>query len=89
MQMHIAKSLQTRCATIRKVVKVYNQAAASLNPPRPSLDWTTVSHYSFLDEFNLLQDTQQDIHNRRWAKPAVRATMKQDLRVKRAFEEIE
>jgi hypothetical protein len=89
MQTHIAKSLQTCCATIHKAVEVYNQAASLLNPPHPPLDWTAVSHYSFLDEFNLLRDTRQDILNRRWTEPAVRATMKQDLRVKRAYEEIE
>ena len=88
MRMHIAKSLQTRCAAIRKAVDIYNQAASLLVPPRPLLDWTAVSHYSFLDEFNLLRDTRQDTRTHRWTEPAVHAAMKQDLRVKRAHEEI-
>jgi len=88
MRMHIAKSLQACCAAIHKAVDVYNRAASSLIPPRPLLDWTIVSHYSFLDKFNLLRDTQQDIHTCHWTEPAVRATMKQDLRVKQAHKEI-
>ncbi|KAG1853644.1 hypothetical protein F4604DRAFT_1933044 [Suillus subluteus] len=51
---HISKSLQTRCHAIQNAVKTYNAAAAALSPPRPQLDWSKVSHYSFLEEFNLL-----------------------------------
>jgi hypothetical protein len=85
---HIAKSLQTRCKAIRNAVKKYNEAAAALLPPRPPLDWTQVSHYSFLDEFELLRDTQNNIQRRPWAQPAIRETMKQYCHVKRAHEEI-
>lgn len=88
MRTHIAKSLQRRCKAIQRAVKVYNSAALALDPPRPTVDWSKVSHYSFLDEFVLLQDTRQDISDRRWSKPAVRATIKQWLRVLRAREEI-
>ncbi|GBE83750.1 hypothetical protein SCP_0508060 [Sparassis crispa] len=62
MRMHIAKSLQTRCEAIRNAVQVYNAAAGVLNPPRPTLDWAKISHYSFLDEFDLLHDTRNDIY---------------------------
>ena len=48
---HIAKSLQTHCKAIQNAVKKYNEAATALLPPRPSLDWSHVSHYSFLDKF--------------------------------------
>lgn len=85
---HIAKSLQTRCQAIRNAVKTYNTAAAALSPPRPSLNWSDVSHYSFLDEFELLRDTRGDIRSRPWAQPAVREAMKQYQRIARAKEEI-
>jgi hypothetical protein len=39
--------------------------------------------------FTLLRETREDIRIHRWTEPAVRATMKQDLRVKQAYEEIE
>ena len=88
MRTHIAKSLQTRCKAIQNAVKVYNAAASALSPPRPMVDWAKVSHYSFLDEFNLLRDTRQDIREKPWARPAHRETVKQYLRIQRAHEEI-
>ncbi|KAI0749115.1 hypothetical protein C8Q74DRAFT_1222752 [Fomes fomentarius] len=78
-QTHIAKSLQRRCAALHNAVKSYNEAALALNPPRETLDWTTTSNYSFLEEFALLQDTHKDIRDKLWAKLA---------HVRRAHEEI-
>lgn len=88
MRTHIAKSLQTRCKAIRNALNAYNAAAQAMSPPRPSLDWSRVSHFTFLEEFNLLRDTRQDIMKERWADLAVRETMKQDQKLKRAREEI-
>lgn len=89
MRTHIAKALQQRCKAIRNAVKAYNAAAQALDPPRPTLDWSRVSHYSFLEEFELLRGSRQDIQDKRWAELAVRETMKQNLRIKRAKEEVE
>jgi hypothetical protein len=89
MRTHIAKSLQTRCKAIQNAVKSYNAAALALEPPAPTLDWSKVSHYNFLEEFVLLRETRQDIRSRRWAEPAVREVMKQSLRIERAHEEIQ
>src|SRR5579872_5884981 len=86
---HLAKSLQTRCKAIRSATDAYNRAAQSLDPPRPSLDWSQVSRYSFLEEFNLLRNTHRDITSMPWAKPAIRETIKRFLRVRRAHEELE
>ncbi|KAG2157044.1 hypothetical protein DEU56DRAFT_867153 [Suillus clintonianus] len=82
MHTHISKSLQTRCHAIQNAVKTYNTAAAALSPPRPQLD-------CFLEEFNLLRDTRQDIREKMWAKPAIRAVIQQWLLIERAKEEIE
>lgn len=86
---HIAKSLQTRCKAIRNAVAKYNTAAAALTPPRPAIDWSRVSHYGFLDEFHLLQDTRHDIRGKRWAQPVIRNLMKMRNRIARAREELE
>lgn len=88
MRTHIAKSLQRRCKAIKNALRVYNQAAITLTPPRQQLDWSKVSHYTFLEEFNLLRDTRQDIQEKRWSDLAVRETMKQHQKIKRAQEEI-
>lgn len=88
MRTHIAKSLQTRCKAIQNAVKVYNTAALALSPPRPTVDWSRVSHYNFLDKFSLLRDTRQDVREKPWARPAHRETVRQFLRIQRAQEEI-
>ncbi|KAI0346613.1 hypothetical protein BDW22DRAFT_1462444 [Trametopsis cervina] len=89
MRTHIAKSLQTRSKTIQRAVKAYNAAAATLDPPRPVLDWAQVTSFNFLEEFTLLQDTRNDIRDREWSKPAVREAMKLRHRLMRAQEEVD
>ncbi|KAI0323240.1 hypothetical protein GY45DRAFT_1213278, partial [Cubamyces sp. BRFM 1775] len=84
MRTYIAKNLQRRCRAIRNAVKQYNAAAKELNPPREPLDWSKVSHYAFLEEFTLLQDTQNQLHDKPWSKPAVRETMRIARRIARA-----
>ncbi|KAG6884212.1 hypothetical protein C0992_006742, partial [Termitomyces sp. T32_za158] len=88
MRSHIAKSLQSRCNAIRNAVAAYNAAALALNPPKPTLDWSHVSHYTFLEEFNILRDTRHDIQQKPWAQLVIREIMKQDLKVQRAREEL-
>lgn len=89
MRTHLAKSLQTRCKTIKKAVEAYNTAAAALIPPHPALVWSRVSHYGFLDGFHLLEDTRNDIRSKPWAQPHIRRLMKIRQRVIRAAEETE
>ncbi|OSC99715.1 hypothetical protein PYCCODRAFT_1372708 [Trametes coccinea BRFM310] len=86
---YIAKNLQQRSKAIRNAVKQYNAAARSLTPPRPPLDWSKVSHYSFLEEFELLRDTRNDISQKQWAQPLVREAMKKSRRITRAHEELQ
>lgn len=88
MRTHITKSLQARCKAIQNSVKIYNEAALTLNPPAPMLDWSKVSHYAFLEDFILLQETRQDIRSKRWTEPAVHEVIKHSLRIARAHEEV-
>lgn len=89
MRTHIAKSINTRCKAIENAVKAYNIAAHAIDPPCPTLDWTTASHYNFLEDFELLRDTRQDIHTKPWAQPVARVTIKQAQQIQCAQEEIE
>ena len=89
MQTHIAKALQRRCKAIRNAVKAYNAAAAQLDPPRPPINWEAVSHINFLEEFHLLHNSHQDIHEKPWSQPAIHELMKLSQWVKRAHEEIQ
>ena len=59
-----------------------------MDPPRPGVDWERVSHYTFIEEFSLLQDTRNDLTGKAWARPDVRETMRMCRRVDRAQEEI-
>ncbi|KAH9850543.1 hypothetical protein C2E23DRAFT_869967 [Lenzites betulinus] len=88
-RMHIAKHLQTRCKAIRTAVKNYNAAAATLNPPRPPLDWSHVSHMRFMEEFDLLCNMHGDLLDKPWKQPAVRETMHIAHCIEHAQEEIQ
>lgn len=88
MRRHISKSLQVRCKTIRRAVTAYNAVAREMDPPRPQVDWAKVSTYQFLEEFSLLQDTRNDLRDKRWANPGVRECLKLVRRIKRAREEL-
>ncbi|KAI0746795.1 hypothetical protein C8Q80DRAFT_1220069 [Daedaleopsis nitida] len=86
MRTQIAKSLQKRSKAIRTAVKQLNSAGAAIG--RPPVDFDAVTHYGFLEEFTLLQDTRNDIRSKPWAQPLIRETMRTARRLKRAEEEI-
>ncbi|KAJ4492156.1 hypothetical protein C8J55DRAFT_556601 [Lentinula edodes] len=50
MRTHIAQALQRRAKAIRNAVNKYNKHALMLDPPRDTLDWTKVTHFSFIDQ---------------------------------------
>ncbi|KAG6886945.1 hypothetical protein C0992_001538 [Termitomyces sp. T32_za158] len=56
--------------------------------PQPTLDWSRVSHYTFLEDFTLLRETNHDIQEKPWAKPVIHELIKQNQKVKCAHEEI-
>ncbi|KAJ3729926.1 hypothetical protein C8R42DRAFT_693640 [Lentinula raphanica] len=88
MRTQIAHTLQKRSKAICNAVATYNAAALNLDPPRPTVDWSKVSHYSFLDQFDLLADTRYSVLEKPWAKPVIRELMMQVRRVSCAWEEI-
>ncbi|KAE9397606.1 hypothetical protein BT96DRAFT_995705 [Gymnopus androsaceus JB14] len=57
---HLAKALKTRSQSIRKAIDQYNETAKKMNPPRATVNWDEVVNYSFLSEFDILQDTRED-----------------------------
>ncbi|KAI1782519.1 hypothetical protein LXA43DRAFT_977529 [Ganoderma leucocontextum] len=85
---YLAKSLQRRCKAIRNTVNAYNAAASQMNPPRPHLDWERVSHYTFLEEFPLLQEMRKEVLEKPWTRPEVRAVIRLSRRLQCAHEEI-
>ncbi|PCH37074.1 hypothetical protein WOLCODRAFT_83656, partial [Wolfiporia cocos MD-104 SS10] len=69
-------------------IKIYNQAALKLDPPKPTVDWERVSHYNFLEEAHLLRDTHNSVIDKPWTRPAIRKTMKQARWIECTQEEI-
>ncbi len=86
---YLAKSLQRRCKAIRAAVDQYNAAASALTPARPTISWEKISHYSFLEEFALLEGANNDVRTKPWSRPEVREAMRLSKRIKRAHEEID
>lgn len=59
-----------------------------LIPLHPALDWTKVTHYTFLEEFEFLWDTQNTVCGKPWAQLLARETMKKSYHIAHAQEEI-
>ncbi|KAJ3804751.1 hypothetical protein F5876DRAFT_52960 [Lentinula aff. lateritia] len=88
MRTHIAQALQRRAKAIRNAVNEYNKHALMLDPPRDTLDWTKVTHFSFIDQFDILRDTRHNVFHEKWAQPLYRELMNRVHKVSRAREEI-
>ena len=82
------KSLCTRSHAICNATSAFNKAAHELDPPQAELDWTKISRYNYIEEFNLLKDFRTDIQLTPLAEPVICEAMKQQLHVKQAHEEI-
>ncbi|GAW02457.1 hypothetical protein LENED_004115 [Lentinula edodes] len=81
-------ALQHRAKAIRNAVNEYNKHALMLDPPRDTLDWTKVTHFSFIDQFDILRDTRHNVFHEKWAQPLYRELMNRVYKVSRAREEI-
>ena len=89
MRKHIAKALRAQSQAIRTAIDRFNDAAHVLDPSRAPLQWDNVIEFGFLAEFDLLQDTRQDVCTKPWAMPAGRFAMDLHFEILRAHEEIE
>jgi len=87
MRTHINKSLKTRCKAIQTALRKYNAAAKAIN--RPQLDWSNISTYGSLAEFELLRESWEDIRSAPWADVKNRQAAVHSLRIERAKEEHE
>ncbi|KAJ3737675.1 hypothetical protein DFJ43DRAFT_987223, partial [Lentinula guzmanii] len=86
MRQHIGHAMKNRSKTILSALETYNHAAASLTPPRKLLNWDDILNYTYLSEFDFLRDSQADIFQKPWSKPAVREAMSEFFKLVRAEE---
>ncbi|KAJ7744324.1 hypothetical protein B0H16DRAFT_1322164, partial [Mycena metata] len=85
---YIAKALQARSQAIRNALKTYNDAAASIVPPGPKLEWNEVVDYAFLADFDLLKDPEAFKEVQPWATLPARVLLDKYFKIERANEEI-
>ena len=78
----LSKTLHTRSRAICNATIAFDKAARELDPPRAELDWSKISRFNYIEEFNLLKDCRNDIRETPWAEPVIREAMKQRLRIK-------
>ncbi|KAG1731023.1 hypothetical protein EDB19DRAFT_1912699 [Suillus lakei] len=58
-------------------VEHYNKYATQLEPPCPALSWDQIANFTFAGEFDLLRETDKQVHAKHWANPTnCQATMK-------------
>lgn len=61
MRKHITQSLKTRSKAIQTAIVAYNDAAAAMKPPCQLIFWDEIVDFSYLSEFDILQDTRDDV----------------------------
>ncbi|RPD52388.1 hypothetical protein L226DRAFT_424074, partial [Lentinus tigrinus ALCF2SS1-7] len=88
MREKIGKALKTRAEAIRHALDEYNQCAATLIPPRPTLAWNDIMEMASLAEFDLLRDAREDVREYPWAKRLHHQAMNLHFNLERAREEI-
>ncbi|KAJ3730304.1 hypothetical protein C8R42DRAFT_536808, partial [Lentinula raphanica] len=89
MRQHIGNAMKKRSQTILSALDEYNQAAATLRPPRNLLSWDDVMNYTYLSEFDFLRDTRMDVREKPWAKPAIREAMSEYFKLIGAYQELD
>ena len=85
---HIGKALQAWSSAIKTALEQYNIAARALSPPRCTLTLEEVVEYTFLSNFQLLQDTCEDISQHPWASPMACLALDMYFKMCHAQEEI-
>jgi len=85
--MHINKSLKTRCKAIQSALSKFNATAKAIN--QPQLNWSQVSTYGSLAEFELLCECHFNIHLESWADSVNQQAAVHSLKIDQAKEERE
>ncbi|KAE9387644.1 hypothetical protein BT96DRAFT_1004926 [Gymnopus androsaceus JB14] len=88
MRKHIATALKLRSKSIKTAITAYNEAAASMSPPRRRISWEEVVEFSYLSEFDILRDTREDVRERKWATQKNRVLMQEFFKLIRAENEL-
>jgi hypothetical protein len=88
MRDQISKALSRRSEAIRRALAAYNDAAATLTPPRERLTFADIITTTSIIDFDMLRETREDIRKQPWTEPARREAGVLYFGIKRAKEEI-
>ncbi|KAG8688508.1 hypothetical protein FRC08_011398 [Ceratobasidium sp. 394] len=69
MRTHIQKSITARSSATKTALKRYNEAAAALSPPAPSIDWKDITSARILDDFPILRSSRRLLLSQDWTQP--------------------
>ena len=86
---HIATALRVHSQAIHNALNCYNAATSAVSPPHPTLSWNDVVEYVFLANFDLLQDSHQDVRDRPWTNPACHVVVDHHFKLEHTCEEIQ
>ncbi|KAK1218219.1 hypothetical protein PQX77_019103 [Marasmius sp. AFHP31] len=84
----ITQALRARAKAIQKALDEYNEAAVTMEPSRPRLEWKDILDMVSLADFDLLKDTHLDLTHVPWAQPHHRECVRMYFGLTRAREEI-
>ncbi|KAK1223141.1 hypothetical protein PQX77_013995 [Marasmius sp. AFHP31] len=84
----ITQALRARAKAIQKALDEYNEAALTMEPSRPQLEWKDILDMVSLADFDLLKDTHLDLTHVPWAQPHHRECMRMYFRLMHARKEI-
>ncbi|KAG0692208.1 hypothetical protein DFH29DRAFT_1009118 [Suillus ampliporus] len=84
----ISWAIIKRSGTIHTALDKYNKLAVMQNPQRPALQYSEVTSYAALGEFDILKHSRHDILTKPWNNPTHREMAIKYFKILRACEEI-
>ncbi|KAG2087255.1 uncharacterized protein F5147DRAFT_588159 [Suillus discolor] len=89
LRQHISNAITRWSAAIRRALKKYNQLAIVQTPPREVIEYSKVTSYAWLGEFDLLKNSRHCILEKPWASKGNREVANNFFKIQRAHEEIQ
>lgn len=86
MRKSLAKALRRRSVALKAALLKFNREAEALN--RETLTFQQLLSYSFIADFTLLRESNEDVRSQPWAQPAVREAIILWLKLERTKEEL-
>jgi hypothetical protein len=87
-RVHMTKGIKRREKAVHAALNLYNTAASSITPPRPTITFNELTEYAYLANFDFLRHSEHGAQDAEWGRPVNRRCVELWQRVQRAKEEI-